>query len=126
MASGPLILIVDSHEELRRELRRRLSQSCPHCRFEEAADGETAVSLSLQLKPEVVLMEIILPKTGGIETIRQIKKDRPETKVVVFSLHDETPFQQRAYEAGAVAYLGKGSPFPDILAAIRSALGEAE
>ena len=122
---SPLILIVERHEGLRSELRRRLSQSCPEWRIEEAADGEAAVSLTVQLNPDVVLMEVILPKIGGIEAIRQITKDRPKTKVVVFSLHDEAPFQKRAYEAGAFAYLGKGKPFPDILAAIRSALGEA-
>ena len=69
-------------------------------------------------------MEIILPKIGGIEVIRRILKDRPGTKIIVLSLHEELPFRKSASEAGAVAYLGKTAPFEDILAAVRAALGD--
>lgn len=124
MASHPLILIVEKHDGLRDELRRRLAKTFPKFRFAEAMDGESAISLALRKKPDLVLMDIILQNVGGIEVIRRIRKDQPDTKIIVLSLHEELPFRKSAAEAGAVAYLGKSAPFEDILAAVRSALGD--
>ena len=86
-----------------------------------AADGREAVRLTEELAPDVVLMDLSMPRLDGFEATRRIRSDTPGTAVVVLtgSLDDEDA--QRAREAGAVGYVTKDRILPDLLRAIHSA-----
>jgi DNA-binding NarL/FixJ family response regulator len=91
-----------------------------------ASDGEEAVRLALELKPDVVVMDVSMPKLNGIEATRQIKAKLPDTSVLVLSAYGYHPYVLAALEAGAGGYLLKNVPLRELLNAIRAVrLGEA-
>jgi two-component system invasion response regulator UvrY len=119
---GEAILLVEPHRGLKEELSRQLAKAFPSAHVEDAEDGPSAVALCRQIHPAVVVIDVILPGIGGIETIRNLRALRADMAIIVFSIHSETPFKRRAQEAGATAFIEKTSPLADIIAAARSAL----
>jgi DNA-binding NarL/FixJ family response regulator len=85
----------------------------------EAGDGLQAVKISKELKPQLVIMDVALPRLGGIEATRRILKSDPATKVIMLTIHDEPQFVYKALEAGAKGYLVKEAPFEELVAAIK-------
>lgn len=120
--SRPAIVVVEPHLALKNEIHRQLVRIFPAVRVKTVANGKAAVAVCRQIRPAVIVMDVILPGRGGIKAVEQLRALRPETPIVVFSIHEETPFRQRAREAGATAYIAKTSPFADIIAALRSVL----
>lgn len=73
----------------------------------EATDGEEALQLAQELRPDVVLMDITMPRLDGLEATRRIKAEWPETKVIVLTVHQEEVYRKTARECGADAFLAK-------------------
>src|SRR5262249_21966547 len=101
------ILVADDHEVVRRGLCALL-QSQPDLEIcGEASDGREAVEKTLQLKPEVVILDIGMPHLSGLEATRQIIKAHPQTKVLILTLHDSDQIVTEVLNAGARGFLLK-------------------
>jgi DNA-binding NarL/FixJ family response regulator len=101
-------------EGLRVLLEERLGYEC----VAEVDDGDTAVSKAKELKPDVVIMDIVLPHLNGIEATRQIKAYQPQIEVIVLSMHATRSYILQLLQAGASAYLLKDSAVEDLAAAL--------
>jgi two-component system, NarL family, response regulator NreC len=88
----------------------------------EAANREEALARFESLRPDLVLLDLALPGTDGIELARELLALAPALKIVILTLHDTPANRARAAQAGAVAFAGKHEGSPALLAAIRSAL----
>lgn len=88
----------------------------------EAGDGLEAVKIAKELNPQIVIMDVALPRLGGIEATRRILKAKPDIKVVMLTIHDEPQFVYKALEAGAGGYLVKEAPLDELMNAIRAVM----
>ncbi|GLI33237.1 response regulator [Desulforhabdus amnigena] len=104
---APRILIAEDNEILRKSLLDWINVSFPCCDVLEARDGEEAVLVALGKLPDVVVMDIALPKMNGIEATRKIKKETPDIRVVVLTIHEASQYRTDAVTAGADAYILK-------------------
>jgi DNA-binding NarL/FixJ family response regulator len=114
------VMIVDDHPVVRFGLASILSSQPDMVVAAQAATGKEAVALSQRHKPDVVLMDLRLPGMSGVEAIVAIRKISPETRFVVLTTYEGDEDIHRALEAGAHAYLVKGSSHTDLLKAIRA------
>ena len=102
------ILIADDQRPARKGLRALLSM-CPQVEvIGEAMDGQDAVNLAAERRPDIILMDMRMPVMDGLEATRRIKSQTPGVKVVVLTLHAE--YQPEALAAGADVFLVKGGP----------------
>jgi len=120
------ILLVDDHEEFRRILRQILQIESDFFVVGEAEDGEVAVELAQTRQPAVVLMDLAMPRLDGFEATSRIKAIRPETKILVLTLHTEEAYRTRARESGADAFLPKRDVITRLIPTIRKVLGGAQ
>jgi DNA-binding NarL/FixJ family response regulator len=103
---------------------RCLLDSEPDLRIiDEAKDGQEIIELTRLQRPELVLMDVGMPKVNGFEATRTIKEELPMTKVLIMSAYENPVFVSDAVRAGADGYVLKLSPLPELLAAIRGVLG---
>jgi len=114
------ILIADDHAVVREGTRRILEQELDIEVVGEAGDGEEAVNLATSLKPDVVIMDISMPKMDGIEATRLIKAACPTISVLALSAYDDDQFVFSLLEAGAAGYLLKSVRGRELLDAIRA------
>jgi DNA-binding NarL/FixJ family response regulator len=114
------ILLADDHQILREGLRRSFEAAGENV-IGEACDGEDAVRLARQLRPDVVVMDLSMPVCDGVEATRQIVAEMPDTRVVMLTMHDDIERTRQAIAAGAVGYLSKGCAFGDVLETVRMA-----
>jgi DNA-binding NarL/FixJ family response regulator len=117
------ILIADDHAMIRSGLRSVLEAHSGWEVVAEAADGREAVAQALQTRPNVAVVDYLLPALNGIEVTRQIRGKLPETEVLIFSLHEEDSIISEVLEAGARAYVLK-SEANDYLVSAVAALAE--
>lgn len=115
------IVVVDDHDMVRRGLAAYLKVQPDLSLIGEAGDGMQAVELCLQLQPDVVLMDLIMPGMGGIEATRLIREQNPATQVIALTNFQEKSMVQEAIRAGAISYLLKNVKGDNLAAAIRSA-----
>jgi DNA-binding NarL/FixJ family response regulator len=115
------ILIADDHAVLREGLRLLLETQLDMTVIGEAGDGIEALEQARKLKPDVILLDIAMPRMSGLETVSLIKEAVPDTRIVVLSMYEKEAYAHQVLEAGAYGYVLKGEPSADILAAIRSA-----
>ena len=101
------ILIVEDHNALRSSLSDWLQSIFRDCNFMAARTGEEAIDLASTYRPGIVLMDIQLPQMNGIETIRHIKKNNPQTQAVILSVHNLAMYREESMAAGAYAYINK-------------------
>jgi DNA-binding NarL/FixJ family response regulator len=114
------ILIADDHDVVRSGLRSIL-ETCPDWQvLGEAADGRDALAKTIALKPDVAIVDYGLPLMNGVEVARQIRARRPETEVLMFTMHDEDHIVQQALEAGVRAYLLKSEARQYLIPAIET------
>jgi two-component system, NarL family, invasion response regulator UvrY len=103
------VLLVDDHAVVRAGFRMLLSTTDSIRIVAEAERGEVACQLYFQIKPDVVVLDLSMPGIGGLECIRRICSRDPSAKILVFSVHDESVYVNRAIEGGASGYITKSS-----------------
>ena len=113
------VLLVDDHEIMRDGLREVLQRSGAFDVVGEAGDGETAVRVARSVKPDVVIMDVMMPVKSGIDACREITETLPGTKVLILTAASEEDAVMEALTAGAVGYLQKYSGKEDLLRAVR-------
>jgi len=114
------ILIADDYEVVRRGMRCIL-EVIPHWKVvAEAATGREAVEKAAEFKPDIVLLDIGMPELSGLEAMRQILKNTPETKVLIFTEDESEDLARAALESGALGYLFKSATNQQLLAAVES------
>lgn len=114
------VLLVDDHEVVRSGLRTMLEQESDIEVVAEADDGEPAVRLASIHEPDVIVMDVTMPRLNGIDATRQIRERVPGVRVIGLSMHDHESMSQAMLAAGAAAYLPKGGPAEDLIQAIRN------
>ena len=114
------VLLAEDHAVLREGIRELINRQDDMEVIGEAGDGEKAVQLVEQLKPNLVLMDIALPKLNGIEATRRIKESHPSTSVLILTAYDNEEFIFALVEAGAEGYLLKNVRGQELLNAIRA------
>jgi len=114
------ILIADDHAVMRQGTRKLLEQEPDLEIVAEAGDGEEAVKLATEFAPDVVILDIAMPKMDGVEATRQIRALCPNTAVLILSAYDDDEFVFGLMEAGAAGYLLKSVYSRELIAAIRS------
>ena len=120
MASKVTVLLVDDHALVRRGFRRMLEDEPTLQVVGEASDGLEAVERAEQLEPDVIVMDCALPQVNGIEASRRILAKRPETAILMLSMHSEDTLVRQALEAGAKGYVLKNAMDLDLVSAIKS------
>ena len=117
------IILADDHAIVRSGLARLLQQQEGIEIVGQADNGVSAVALTKQLSPDVVVMDIGMPDLNGIEATRQIVKESPRTKVVGLSMHSSKKYIREMFKAGASGYLLKNCPFEELTEAINIVIG---
>jgi DNA-binding NarL/FixJ family response regulator len=116
------VLIVEDHTLIREGLRSLLSSHPDLEIVGEAGDGREAVRCVEKLSPSLVLMDLSMPRMGGVEAIREIKKNWPKIKVLALTVNDSEEYVLAALKAGADGYILKDSTHAELVHAIRNAL----
>ncbi|HEY8551921.1 MAG TPA: response regulator transcription factor, partial [Thermaerobacter sp.] len=114
------VLVADDHAILRDGIRTLLEAQPDIAVVGEAADGREAVELTRRLRPDVVLLDIGMPGMNGIEATRAILKERPETRVLILSMHDNEEYIFPILEAGAAGYVLKRSAATELVSELRA------
>lgn len=115
------VLLADDHTIVRQGVRMVLEAMGDMAVVAEAEDGQQAVQLASQLRPDVAVVDLTMPRLNGVEAIRQIRRDCPDTEVVVLSVHDSEAYVVQALRAGAAGYVLKRNAATELAAAIRAA-----
>ena len=113
------VLIVDDHAVVRSGLRRVLEAEDDIEVVGEAGDVRTAVFETREQKPDVVLMDLVMPGGSGIEATAAVLKEAPEATVLVLSMQDDPRYVREAFEAGASGYVLKEAAYSDVVQALR-------
>ncbi len=114
------VLLADDHGLVREGLRKLLEIEPDIRVVGEASDGLEALKMVDELSPDVVVMDISMPVADGIAATREIVRRRPETRVIVLTMHTEDGHAVRAIQAGARGYLLKNTKATEVLSAIRA------
>jgi NarL family two-component system response regulator LiaR len=114
------ILLADDHVVVREGTRELLEREEDMEVVAEAGDGEEAVRLTLDQRPDVAIMDIAMPKLNGIEATRQIKATHPATTVLVLTAYDDDQYIFALLEAGAAGYLLKNVRADELIEAVRA------
>lgn len=113
------VLVVDDHPPMRMGLVALIKSQPGMDVVAEAADGEEAIEVYEDVRPDIVLMDLRMPGMGGVEAILAIRKNDPEARVIVLSTYDMDEDIHRALQSGAKSYLLKDMPIEEIAGTIR-------
>ncbi len=113
------ILLADDHKILREGIRSLLEDHTDMVVVGEAEDGRTAVQMAGELQPDVVVMDIGMPLLNGLEATRQIKRDYPNVKILILTVHDNEEYIRQVLAAGALGYVLKYAAASELFLAIR-------
>ena len=114
------VLLADDHKILRDGLSGLLAEQPDIDVVGEASDGEMAVRLTRELRPDIVVMDVSLPQLNGIEATKRILQELPQVHVIGLSMHEEETMGDAMIHAGAASFLSKGGPSRTLITAIRS------
>jgi DNA-binding NarL/FixJ family response regulator len=114
------LLIVDDHEIFRRGLRALLEPCSEWQICGEAVDGMDAVEQCRNLKPDIVVLDVSMPRLNGLEAARLIRKENPEPQIVMITQHDSPQIRSAALEAGARAFVTKSAVGSELVSALRN------
>jgi two-component system, NarL family, response regulator NreC len=120
------VLIVDDHAVVRTGLRRVLDAEPDIETVGEAPDAERAVFAAIESKPDVVLLDVMMPGRSGIEALPSLLQAVPEARVLILSMQDDPRYVREAFEAGASGYVLKEAADTEVVGAVRAvAAGES-
>lgn len=114
------VLLVDDHALVREGIHALLQRHNDIDVVGEASDGREAIKKVGELDPDVIVMDLSMPSMGGIEATRQILRQKPATKIVVLSRHEDVNYARSLLEAGASGYVSKKAVSDELAAAIRT------
>ncbi len=114
------ILLADDHPMLRAGLAMLIEAEADLAVVAEAADGIEAVEKARALKPDIVILDLTMPRLSGLEALREIRRDCPETKILVLTMHDDPAYGSTVLGAGAMGYVTKKAADRELLLAIRT------
>jgi DNA-binding NarL/FixJ family response regulator len=118
------IIIADDHDVVRRGVRSLLEANGSCKVVAEAADGLAAAQAVEKFKPDVLFLDLNLPRLHGLEVLKRVRGSSPRTKVVILSMHNDEPYVIEALRAGAAAFLLKGSESREIETALKEVLAD--
>lgn len=118
--SATRVLIVDDHALVRDGVRALLSRAEDMTVVGEAGGGREAITLARSLKPDIILMDIAMPDLGGLEATIEIRKDAPDTKIIVLTQYGDREYVHRFLRAGVSGYVLKKAAGAELVAAIRA------
>jgi DNA-binding NarL/FixJ family response regulator len=121
----PTIMIVEDHDALRDSLKSWLGSVFYGCNIVIAKSGEEALDKSFTQKPDIVLMDVMLPGINGIEAARRIKDTVPGIHVVILSIYEDSAYQADAAAAGVYAYIPKREMGSTLISMIAGLLSDA-
>lgn len=114
------VLLADDHSLLREAMRNCIDHQEDMEVVGEASNGEEAVELSSEVRPDIVIMDIVMPKLNGIEATKQIKGMNPAVAVLILTAYDDDRYILGLLEAGAAGYLLKSARGRDVVEAVRT------
>ena len=114
------IMVADDHGVLRAGLRALLNSEPDFEVVGEAADGQTAVRLAEELRPDVALLDLSMPGLDGIQVTRQLKQTLPDTRMLILTVHEDEGLLREAIKAGASGYIVKRAVESELISAIRA------
>jgi DNA-binding NarL/FixJ family response regulator len=119
MSSEIAVLLVDDHALVRKGFRRMVEDD-PDIRIVgEASNGSEAVRLALELKPQVIVMDMAMPEMDGVQATREILKHAPKTAILMLSMYSQENYVRNAFDAGAQGYILKNASDIDLASAIK-------
>src|SRR5437879_4677562 len=113
------ILLADDHTLCRQGIKTMLSAEADMEVVGEASNGADAVTRAAETRPDVVLMDIGMTGLSSFEATRQIRRNRPETKILFLTMYDDEDYLVQCLEVGAAGYVLKDTPAPQLLTAVR-------
>lgn len=116
------IVLADDHPIVRQGLRTLLESQPSYQVVGEAEDGLKALELVEQLKPDVLIVDIMMPSLNGLEVVKRVHKLLPQTRIVVLSLHSNEPYVLDALNSGASAYVLKATSIISLVEAVQAAV----
>ena len=116
------IVLADDHQVVRQGLRLLLEAEPGFSVIGEVADGLEVAGVVERLKPDVLILDLMMPGLGGLDVSRQVSRRSPDTRVVILSMHSSDAYVVEALRKGASAYVLKGSSASDLIGAVREAL----
>src|ERR1700756_364263 len=116
------ILIVDDHPVLRNGLARLIDSKSGFQVCGEAGEASEAMEMIKRLKPDLAIIDVVLPGESGIALTKRIRSEFPKLPVLVLSMHDEQAYATRALRAGAMGYIVKQDAIDNIVGALRGVL----
>ncbi len=117
------IIVADDHGIVREGLRRLLESEPDFDVVGEAADGREVLEAVARSRPTIVVLDITMPRLGGLETLERLRREHPDTKVILLSVHGDAPFVRSAIALGADGYVLKNGRAAEIVSAIREIIG---
>jgi two-component system response regulator NreC len=115
------VLLVDDHEVVRQGLRGTMEADSAFTIIGEAADGLEAIRMVERLRPDLVVLDLMMPGLNGFDALRVIRQRSPRTRVVVLSMYATDAFVSEALQCGASGYVPKGGRVSDLVVALRAA-----
>ncbi len=112
------IIIADDHDIIRAGIKNILREQSDYEVVGEAVDGEEALTKVKEFKPDILLLDISMPKISGLDVIEQIHYISPETKILIITVHKTSAYIMKAFKAGVKGYLHKESAGEELLPAI--------
>jgi DNA-binding NarL/FixJ family response regulator len=116
------ILLADDHPLVRRGIRNLLEAEAGFSVVGEAEDGVQVVQLVEKLRPDILVVDLMMPNLNGLEVLKQVSHRSPATRMIVLSMHSAEPYVLEAFRSGAIGYVLKDSAPDELISAIHRAL----